>query len=105
MRKVIVLSGLACGLMLAWAVHPLTAQEMCNDGNFELGKALGPWSLFDDNTGSSFAQYDVDGTGGATWCLERKPGSDYGNGGIKQNVLLVGGVTYQFDADVCYYTC
>jgi len=75
------------------------------DGNFELGAALGPWSLFGDNAGAAFVQYDVDGAGGDTWCLRRMPGSDVGNGGLTQDVLLVGGVTYQFDADIAYYSC
>jgi len=83
----------------------MAAQERCRDGNFELGNALGPWTLFDDNTGAGFVQYDVDGVGGPTWCLMRMPGSNYGNGGVQQSVLLVGGVTYQFDADIAYYSC
>lgn len=105
MHKLLVPVALAFGLLCLWGAAPLAAQERCMDGNFELGSALGPWSLFGDNTGSQFTMYDVDGTGGDTWCLERSPGSDYGNGGIEQNLLLIGGVTYQFEADVCYYAC
>ncbi len=105
MHKIFVPVALALGLMCLWAAPPLAAQERCMDGNFELGAALGPWSLFGDNTGAGFVQYDVDGTGGPTWCLEREPGTDFGNGGVTQDVLLIGGVTYQFDADVCYYGC
>ncbi len=105
MHKFIVPVALALGLLCLWIAPPLAAQERCLDGNFELGNALGPWTLFGDNTGAQFTQYDVDNVGGPTWCLERAPGSDYGSGGIRQDVLLIGGVTYQFEADVCYYAC
>ena len=105
MFKVSVSAALAFGLLCLWGLSPLAAQERCMDGNFERGAALGPWKLFGDNTGAGFVQKDVDATGGPSWALERAPGTDFGNGGIKQNVLLVGGVTYQFDADVLYYAC
>jgi len=105
MFKFLLPVGLALGLLCLWGVSPLAAQERCMDGNFELGDALGPWSLFGDNTNAGFVQKDVDATGGPSWALERAPGTDFGNGGIKQNVVLIGGVDYQFEADVLYYAC
>lgn len=105
MRRLTIPAVFAVSALFLWAPPPLAAQEMCNNGNFELGAALGPWTLFGDNTGAGFIQYDVDGAGGDTWCLKRLPGTDLGNGGVAQQVLLIGGVTYQFDADVAYYSC
>ncbi len=105
MHRLTIPTLLAVALFFLSASPPLAAQEMCNDGNFELGAALGPWTLFGDNTGAGFIQYDVDGAGGDTWCLKRLPGTDFGNGGVQQQVLLVSGVTYQFDMDVAYYSC
>jgi len=105
MRKSNLPVALVFGLLCLWAAPPVAAQERCLDGNFELGATLGPWSLFGDSSGAGFVQYDVDNVGGATWCLMRMPGSNFGNGGIEQDVLLIGGVTYQFDADIAYYSC
>lgn len=105
MFRFTVTAALALGLLCLWGAAPLAAQERCMDGNFELGDALGPWTLFGDNTGAGFVQKDVDGSGGPSWALERAPGVDLGNGGIQQNILLIGGVDYQFEADVLYYAC
>ncbi len=91
-------------LFLFASAPPLTAQDMADNGNFELA-ALGPWSEYGDTTGTGMVMYDVDATGGPTNCFKRMPGTDFGNGGIKQSVLLIGGVTYQFDADIAYYSC
>ena len=91
-------------LLLVASPAPLHAQDMAINGNFEL-EALGPWSLFNNNAHSSLLVYDTSGDGTSSWCVERKPGKPNDNGGIEQDVLLVGGVTYQFDADVNYYSC
>jgi hypothetical protein len=85
-------------------VTPLSAQDMASNGNFEL-QALGAWSTNGQNTGALMVQHDVTGGGTASYCWERTPGTNGGNGGLEQNVLLVAGVTYQFDAVVKYYTC
>jgi hypothetical protein len=83
---------------------PLSAQDMVLNGNFEL-QTISPWVLFGGNQNTALAQRDVDGVGGNTTVLEKKPGTPDDNGGVKQDVLLVKDVTYTFDADIRYYTC
>ncbi len=83
---------------------PASGQDMATNGNFEL-QTLGTWSTNGQNTGAQMVQHDVTGSGPPSYCWERTPGTNGGNGGLEQNVLLVAGVTYQFDADVKYYTC
>jgi hypothetical protein len=99
--------SIAAGLMLLLLASPapLNAQDMAINGNFEF-QALGPWLDFGKNVHSNLmVVFDTNNDGTATWSLERRPGKPDDNGGIQQEVLLVGGVTYQFDADVCYNSC
>jgi len=104
MLKPIVAAVAAAAVLLLFAPSPAVAQDMALNGNFEL-QDYGPWTIYGGNTGTSLVQDDVNNNGTATWCLERKPGTPDGNGGIQQDVLLVAGVTYQFDADIKYYAC
>jgi len=95
----------ALGLALSvWAVPIASAQDMILNGNYEL-EALGPWIMTGGNTHTSVVKNDVTGTGNDSWCLEREPGTPNDNGGITQDVLLIGGVTYDFYADIKYNSC
>ena len=96
----------AAGLMLLFMASPapLNAQDMAINGNFEL-QALGPWDMTGSNNNAAMATFDVDGDGTATNCWMKEPGTNGGNGGLEQKVLLVAGVTYDITCDVAYYTC
>ncbi len=98
----ILLAG--AGLCLLFFVAPqpeAMAQTAVPNGDLEL-ESLGPWDLFGDNAVQAVVQTDVNGNGSPSWCWRRKPGTDGCNGGFLQDVYLIAGVTYQFDADVAY---
>jgi hypothetical protein len=104
MFKVIVAAVLGVAVLGFWASPDLCAQDMAINGNFELD-AMGPWTISGSNYNVGIGYFDVQGTGVASPCYRREPGTDVGNGSFLQDVLLVGGVTYLLEAHVCYYTC
>jgi hypothetical protein len=95
-------------LLVILAPEAAHCQNIAANGDFELQTA-GSWDETGSNFGTSFILYDTNGNGKPSFCYKRRPGySPFGggDGGIVQTVVLVGGVTYQFTADVCYLcTC
>lgn len=100
MKKLLVGAGV-CLLFLFASQSDALAQTATPNGDIEL-EALGSWKLFGNNTVQGVVKYDVNGDGNNSWCWRRKPGTDGCNGGIEQDVYLIAGVTYQFDADVAF---
>lgn len=100
-------AALALAAALAFLItagSALQGQDMVLNGNFEL-QARGPWAMTGSNNNAAMATYDVDGDGTATYCWMKEPGTNGGNGGLEQDILLVGGVTYDITCNVAYYTC
>jgi hypothetical protein len=108
MKKGMLGAGLAVLLLFFLAPGTALGQNVVPNGDIEL-RSLGPWETTGSTSGTAFVLYDVDGIGGTSFCYKRRPGySPFGggDGGIVQTVYLVAGVTYQFEADVCYVcTC
>jgi len=98
----VLLAGAGLCLLFLFVPQPeVMAQTAVPNGDLEL-EARGPWTLFGDNLVEDVVEYDVNGDGVRSWCWRRKPGTDGANGGFQQDVYLIAGVTYQFDADVAY---
>ena len=108
MKKGILGAGCLALLLLILAPGAALGQNIVPNGDFEL-QAAGSWDETGSNFGTSFILYDTNGNGRTSFCYKRRPGySPFGggDGGIVQTVVLVGGVTYEFIADVCYLcTC
>ena len=104
MKKYLVAAGCAALLALFLCQGDLFAQNTVPNGDFEL-QSQGPWILTGSNTGASCSVYDTSGTG-SSWCWKRQPGTNGGNGGLTQDIPLIGGVTYNVSVNVCYIaTC
>ncbi len=80
-------------------------QNTAANGDFQL-QDQGAWEKNGNNIGVGCIEYDTNGNGQKSWCWKRKPGDSPfggGNGGITQEVCLVGGVTYKLTANICYH--
>ncbi len=104
MFKLNILAAACTAAVFLLCGPPLAAQDMVLNGYFDF-ESTEKWTESGGTTGCDVVQYDVTGGGSPSWCYMREPGTNGGNGSILQDVLLIGGVTYQFDADVAYYTC
>jgi len=99
MKKLIFGAGLSALLVLFFAQGDLAAQSVVPNGDFELQK-LGTWEKTGDNISQYVMEYDTTGFG-PSWCWKRRPG--YGNnGGLKQSVHLIAGVTYLLEASAAF---
>ncbi len=102
--KILVAAGCVVLLFLFLFQGDLSAQNTTPNGDFEL-QAQGSWVLTGSNNGAACTIYNTTGSG-SSWCWKRKPGTNGGNGGIEQDLALIGGVTYDFTVAVCYIaTC
>lgn len=108
MKKVAIGAGSLALLLLFLGSGEALAQNVVANGGFEL-MDYGAWVKSGQNQGAEFVRYDTSGNGQQSWCLKRKPGTGFpvgGNGGPAQDVVLIGGVTYDFYARICYIaTC
>ncbi len=109
MKNLILGVGCCALLLLFLPQGTASAQTVVPNGDLEL-QALGEWELTGDNDWQKMKEYDTNGDGSLSWCWKRKPGKDvgqpFGNGGFAQDVYLVAGVAYEFNADVAYLaTC
>ncbi len=108
MKKV--LAGAGCLILFLFILGSgeALAQNTVANADFEL-QDYGLWVKTGQNQGAEFVQYDTNGNGQRSWCLKRKPGTGFPfgcNGGPAQDVILIGGVTYNFFARICYIaTC
>lgn len=100
MRKVLAGAGL-CTLLLVLTSGSLFAQATASiaaNGDFEQG-VLNEWSLYGNNNGQALTKYNTVETA-TNWCNKWRPGSNRGNGGLTQEIYLIGGLTYNFGMDV-----
>ena len=81
MIRYIAASAAVLALLGLWAVPPLNGQDAAVNGNFEL-QDRGPWSLTGSNSHAEMALFDVDNDLVISWCWEREPGTNGGNGGL-----------------------
>ncbi len=102
MKKVFIGAGL-CALLLVLASGNLSAAvsaSMVGNGDFEQTE-LNEWVLYGNNNGQEVLKAS-EPTGQVSWCNKWRPGSNRGNGGIKQDVYLIGGLTYEFSANIAF---
>lgn len=105
MRKLIWLTSCSALLLLLFSGGEAMAQNTAANGDFEL-QDTEPWVKTGSNDGAKILMYDVNGNGSTSLCWSRQPGSNKGNGGITQDVILIAGTTYDFTADVVFIcTC
>jgi|GEM_PF-6861415 len=98
MKKLLVGAGL-CLLLLGIFQGTALAQNLVPNGGFDQ-QVLGPWNQYGQNGSSLMAEFDVTGNG-SSWCWKRQP-ADGHDGGIKQTVTLLGGVTYNISMDLAF---
>lgn len=88
----------ACLLILFSAVE-LQAQSVAVNGDFETNSISPSWELYGGNTYTQVASYQTV-AGVTSLCLKRRPGTPNSNGGISQDVHLIGGMSYRFSANI-----
>jgi len=93
----------AAGLLLLCAPSA-GAQEMVFNGDFETGSLNHGWTLFGGNANTITTTFAVV-YNQPSLCVKRKPGTPGDNGGIQQEVHLLGGVTYAFSANIAAQYC
>ena len=86
-------------LLLLFSGSDASAQNIVPNGDFEL-QDLGPWALTGSNSNTMLMQFDVTGSGQSSWSWRRMPGTGTGNGGLAQDICLIGGVTYNVSVPV-----
>ena len=101
MKKLLFAAGCAVLLLLFHPGSDGLAQNTVPNGDFEL-QDLGPWELTGSNAYCSMLQFDVAGIGSSSWCWKRMPGTNTGNGGLMQDIPLIGGVPYNLSINVAY---
>lgn len=103
--KAVLFGAVSCALLLFLLPGSLSAQSMTANGDFELEELGDHWTLYGNNDKQNVIEYDVSGNG-LSWCNKWKPGSNQGNGGFTQEVYMIAGQEYQFDADIAFVcTC
>jgi hypothetical protein len=103
MKKTLWLASLGAAVLFLCS-SPLAAQEVVFNGDFELGTYSPTWTLTGGNTYTQIAYFQTK-LGQNSLCLKRRPGPPSSNGGIEQNVHLIGGVMYVFTADIASQYC
>jgi hypothetical protein len=101
MKKLLFGAGLTV-LFLFMTQGGASAQTMTLNGDFEF-QALDPWEMFGNNDSQQLVQYDIDGDGTSSLCWKKIPGTNGGNGGIRETIFLIGGLEYEVSAKVATY--
>jgi len=104
MRRVFLLAVLGVVALLFLGSGPLWAQGAVFNGDFETGSYSPMWILTGGNTYTQLVVWDST-PGVKSHCLKRQPGPPSSNGGIEQDVALVGGIQYVFSADIAAQYC
>jgi hypothetical protein len=99
MKKAFVLVCCGAAALLFLCASPVAAQEVVFNGDFETNSYTSLWSLFGGNQYTTIATYQTV-YGVNSLCLKRRPGNPNSNGGIEQEVHLLGGITYNFSASI-----
>ena len=106
MKKLIYLGAFA-SLIFALCGGQAGANDTVLDRCFETQQA-GPltyWSYFQSaGNPEQGVDYKKPTAAGYSYCFYQVPWSG-NSGGITQTVYLIGGVAYDFRADICYYNC
>jgi len=104
--KAVLFGAVLCSALLFLLAGGLTAQSMVANGDYDLEELGDHWTLYGNNDKQNVILYDVTGDGKTSYCNKWKPGSNQGNGGITQEVYMIAGQEYQFDADIAFVcTC
>lgn len=99
MKKQFVLGCLGAATLFFVCTGSLSAQETVFNGDLET-KAYSPmWTLTGGNAHTTVVNYPTV-AGIYSYCVRRMPGLPNDNGGIEQQVHLMGGVTYLFNANI-----
>lgn len=80
------------------------AQNVSFNGDFETGSHSHGWTLVGGNTYTTMATFTTSINADPSWTVKRRPGAP-DNGGIEQEVHLIGGETYLFSANVAAQYC
>jgi hypothetical protein len=75
------------------------AQNIAFNGDFETADYNHGWTLTGAGGDAEVVVFDTV-MGEQSLCLRRCPGEPSNNGGFEQEVHLLGGVTYDFSADI-----
>jgi hypothetical protein len=80
------------------------AQEVVFNGDFETGALTSSWKLTGENDFTEITAFDTE-----MWefslALKRRPGPPDGNGGLEQQVHMVAGSLYLFQASIASEYC
>ncbi len=101
MKKLYIGLGCLALLLIAFSNQEGAAQNIVPNGGFESGD-LDPWVKTGNHTYGRMMKYDTNGNGSVSWCYRKMPGTSAGNGGLIQDVELIGGVTYDFSMCIAY---
>jgi len=77
---------------------------MVFNGDLETGTLTHGWSLFGGNANTTVTTFATV-VNKPSLCVKRRPGPPGDNGGIEQEVHLLGGVSYTFTANVAAQYC
>ena len=103
MRKTLWLASLGAAVLFLCS-GPLPAQETVFNGDFQLGNYTPPWTLTGGNAYTQVTYFQTK-LGVNSLSLKRRPGPPNSNGGITQDLYLIGGVMYVFTADIAAQYC
>lgn len=99
MRRPLILTCFGIAALIFLGATHADAQNIAFNGDFETGAHTDGWTLKGGNTHTTIALFEST-IGKKSLCLKRRPGTPSSNGGLEQQVHLLGGVTYNFSADI-----
>jgi len=85
--------------LLYMCATPLQAQNVVLNGDLETESILPLWGLHGGNSNTTMVKFQTV-VGVNSWCMKRRPGSPNDNGGIEQEVHLIGGIDYSIVVNV-----
>ena len=99
MKSIWIWGCITVAVSILIGANPASAQEVVFNGDFETGEYSHGWNLTGGNELTTIAVFEIT-QGNFSTCLKRCPGTPSGNGGIEQQVHLMEGVTYEFNANI-----
>ena len=103
MKKLFLLASLGVAVLFLCS-GPVSAQNAVFNGDFQIGNYTPPWTLTGGNAYTQTAYFQTK-LGVNSLSLKRRPGPPNSNGGIEQDIHLIGGVMYVFKADIAAQYC
>lgn len=101
MKRMLLGVGCLALLLIVFSNNEGAAQTAVPNGGFEQ-QDVPPWVKTGNHTYGRMMKFDVNGNGTFSWCYRKMPGNTAGNGGLIQDIPLIGGVTYDFSCCVAY---